>query len=481
MNRKTAYGLTAGGIAGALAIGIVVMSYQIPTPSIKVLSIQNVTNVNNPSISINPETGMAYAAFAREDAGFTNIYLMSSGDGGRTFSDPVMVNDTPGDASSMWNTIPVKFGPDGAIYVAWMIMKEHPDFPWGITELRVASSTDGGRTFSSAINPVPGEPSEKAFFDLAVADNGTLYLSYLDSATNQDGKEEFKVIGYPSSYKMVKSVDGGRTFGQPVVLDGQNCVCCQTTSVMGPDGEVYFAWRDLQYENNVKTTNTADNPYNYGNANGTLLEGTEPTTFETIRDIVVMHTTDSADGKTFSTESKVSDDKWYMNACPDSGPGMAFDSNGRLHVAWFTGSATASDGLGYYYAYSDDEGQTFSSAVPLLTDKEFIPPTMASIAVDSSDNVWIAFADQRSLDVARYGSIEEGHLGKVHLVVIDKNQNVLFNDSIASGAVHEFVDVSAANDVALVAWKDKGDARFARVSLSGSIFSHHLGLDRICT
>jgi hypothetical protein len=277
---------------------------------------------------------------------------------------------------------------------------------------------------------------------------------------------EFKVIGYPSSYKLVKSTDSGRTFGQVVTLDSQNCVCCQTTTVMGPDGEVYFAWRDLQYESDVKTTNTTDNPYNYGNANGTLLEGTDSTTFETIRDIVVMHTTDNAGGNVFSTPSKVNDDKWYMNGCPDAGPGMDFDSKGRLHMAWFTGSETASEGLGYYYAYSDDKGMTFSKAVPLLTDKEFIPPTMVSLSVDASDRVWIAFADQRNPEIVRYSAIDEGHPGKVHLVVIDQNQKVLFNDSIASGAIHEFVDVSAAGDNAYVAWKDRDEARFATLSLS---------------
>jgi hypothetical protein len=33
-----------------------------------------------------------------------------------------------------------------------------------------------------------------------------------------------------------------------------------------------------------------------------------------------------------------------MNGCPDAGLGMAFDSKGRLHIAWFTGSDKASQG-----------------------------------------------------------------------------------------------------------------------------------------
>jgi hypothetical protein len=467
LKRGLVYGI-AGGVAVAIALTVIVsMNYLSPvqyTP--KMLSVQSVSNTSNPSISVDPNTGIVYAAFAKTEGEVTDIFLMSSSDGGRTFSEPVRVNDVPGNASYMWNTIPVRFGPDGEVYVVWMTMKDHPDFPWGITELRVASSSDGGRTFSPAVNPAPGAPSEKAFFDLAVSDRGALYISYLDGQTNLIGKEGFEVISRPSSYKMVKSTDGGKTFGAPVTLDNQNCVCCQTASVMGPDGEVYFAWRDLQYESDVRTTNAADNPYNYGNANGTLIEGEDTMAYETIRDIVVMHTTDGASGGAFSSESKVSNDNWYTNTCPDAGPGMAFDSNGRLHIAWFTGSETAPDGFGYYYAYSDDKGQTFSKAVPLLTDNEFIPPAMISVSADSSDNIWIAFADQRSPDVVRYSWIEEGHPGNVHLVVIDKNQKMLFNDSIASGAIHKFIDISTAGDTAYVAWKDLGEAKFAAVLLS---------------
>lgn len=80
--------------------------------------------------------------------------------------------------------------------------------------------------------------------------------------------------------------------------------------------------------------------------------------------------------------------------------------------------------------------------------------------MDSSDNIWIAFADQRSPYVVRYSPIEEGHLGKVHLAIIDKNQKTLFNGPVAGGAIHEFVDISATNNIAHMAWKDGRHAKF---------------------
>jgi hypothetical protein len=57
MNRKIAYCVAAGATATAI-LAVVAMSYYASVPSLKVLLMQNVTNVSNPSISINPETGM---------------------------------------------------------------------------------------------------------------------------------------------------------------------------------------------------------------------------------------------------------------------------------------------------------------------------------------------------------------------------------------------------------------------------------------
>lgn len=87
-----------------------------------------------------------------------------------------------------------------------------------------------------------------------------------------------------------------------------------------------------------------------------------------------------------------------MNGCPDSGPGMAFDSKGRLHVAWFTGSETASQGQGFYYTNSDDKGQTFSCPVPIhLLSDQWIPPTTQYLVTDSADNSWVVFVNSEGL------------------------------------------------------------------------------------
>jgi hypothetical protein len=65
----------------------------------------------------------------------------------------------------------------------------------------------------------------------------------------------------------------------------------------------------------------------------------------------------------------------------------------------------------------------------------------------------------------RYSEIEEGHPGSLHLAVIDKKQTILYNDSIARGAIHEFVDISSYGNSSFIAWKDGVDSKFAAIRL----------------
>ncbi|MGH9001069.1 MAG: hypothetical protein ACRDY7_16945 [Acidimicrobiia bacterium] len=63
------------------------------------------------------------------------------------------------------------------------------------------------------------------------------------------------------------------------------------------------------------------------------------------------------DGDTWSKPAKVHDDGFKISGCPDVHAGLAVDSTGLLHAAWYTGTESHP---GVYYATSDDGGKTFS-------------------------------------------------------------------------------------------------------------------------
>jgi hypothetical protein len=184
-----------------------------------------------------------------------------------------------------------------------------------------------------------------------------------------------------------------------------------------------------------------------------------------IRDITVYHSTDGGQGTTFTEPSRVGNDEWYMNGCPDAGPGMAFDSQGRLHVAWFTGSESAAEGPGFYYTYSDDKGKTFSTPVPLhLLSEKWIPPTTQYLVVDKNDNVWVTFVNSEGLKKSPTYDEDYSYIGEgaIHLAVLDRDGNVLRNGDLVRGDITKhYPFTTAAGDVITMSWIEGGDVKVA--------------------
>jgi hypothetical protein len=220
------------------------------------------------------------------------------------------------------------------VYVTWIADRDVPGRPFPATDLRLARSADGGRSFSPAVtvNDDGGFRSGHSFHDVAVSPDGSVYVSWLDSRA-QDAYERESghtpVAGHAShgdgpgvEVRVARSTDGGRAFGEAAVVAQGVCECCRTRLAFGRDGVVYVAWRH-QFGANV-------------------------------RDPAVARSDDG--GATFGEPVRVAADGWLIPGCPHSGPAIAVDGAGRVHVAWHTG---APGRAGLYHAMSDDRGASF--------------------------------------------------------------------------------------------------------------------------
>ncbi|MCK5354680.1 MAG: exo-alpha-sialidase, partial [Methyloprofundus sp.] len=85
--------------------------------------------------------------------------------------------------------------------------------------------------------------------------------------------------------------------------------------------------------------------------------------------------------KTSATEwgdiKRISDDHWVIDACPEHGPALAIDQQGRSHLTWFS---LGDKRQGIFYAQTDNKGDTVSSPMP-LGNNEFLashPDVLAS-------------------------------------------------------------------------------------------------------
>jgi hypothetical protein len=254
-----------------------------------------------------------------------SVHVASSTDGGKTFSAPATVaNIGDGVIDSHGDARP-KIVPldDGTLLVSYTT---RPDKQM-IGTIFTARSTDGGKTFS-APQPMLTEGGQR-FETFVVAPKGRIYAGWLDKSNLMKAKAEGRAFE-GSGVAFAWSDDKGATFqGKKIAMD-HACECCRMSSAIDRDGLPVFVWRQV-FDGNIRDHYAAKL---------------------------------SADGAAL-TGGRVSDDNWEITSCPHHGPGLATDAAGGWHIVWFT-KGKARQGL--FYAYSRDGGKSFSTPEKLGDD-----------------------------------------------------------------------------------------------------------------
>lgn len=204
--------------------------------------------------------------------------------------------------------------PDGRIAAHWL---EYSGIGTYEYDVRIAQSTDGGRTWSEGIVPHrDGTKSEHGFATLYDAGRGLLGALWLDGR---------KFAGESPTREMTLAhttlaADG--TLGQEQIVDPRICDCCQTSGAITSQGPV-VVYRDRSPEE--------------------------------IRDISIVRLLHGE----WSVPRPVHEDGWHVDHCPVNGPAIAADGDAVV-VAWFT---AARDTARVNVAFSSDAGATFGPPV----------------------------------------------------------------------------------------------------------------------
>jgi SAM-dependent methyltransferase len=239
--------------------------------------------------------------------GATDIFVATSRDGGRTFTAPVQVNRVAGDGR-VGGEIPPRVAlhqrPGAAepdVVVAWNAKDRG-------TEIKIARSSDGGRTFAAAHSlQTAGAAGDRGWHALALDDAGQAHVLWLDHRGLAAGQGEHQHKGEHDGVAMAQ-LSGLRyaTFAGQASADRELtpgvCYCCKSALVALPGGRIVSAWRHV-YPGNL-------------------------------RDIAFTESRDG--GRTFAPIARVNEDGWAINGCPDDGPALAAGGGGRVHIAWPT-------------------------------------------------------------------------------------------------------------------------------------------------
>lgn len=288
------------------------------------------------------------------------VYLARSIDNGATFGEPVLVSGEDPYVSIGATAAVTGFGPDGAIYVAYLSATPHELSEWG-REIVMVTRSDDGTSFAPPLEVPRDEGIFNAggYHDLIVDAEGRVFVAWLDF------RDTFNLNtgNYSTSgMRVTWSDDGARTFAPSVEVSKPACPCCPPRLQLGPDGRLLLAWRNQEDQT----------------------DGSDP-----VRDPVVAWSDDR--GETWSAPEVIHRDGWHMPQCPHSGPGYGVEASGRQHVAWFTGAEGRN---GVFYAVADAIGQAFSDPIPLFED-EWVPVTHVRLALDEAGNAYVAFVDAR--------------------------------------------------------------------------------------
>jgi hypothetical protein len=261
--------------------------------------------------------GRLWVAFLEGDF----VYVTASLDRGATFERAVRVNAQPEKVDANGENRPkVATTRDGTVVVTWTKkLAERMT-----AEIRLARSTDGGRTFSSPVTlNDDGLVTGHRFDALAIGPAGEVVVAWIDKRDREAALKRGETYKGAALYYAVSN-DGGRSFGANRKVKDGICECCRLAIAFDPKGVPVVLWRDIM-SGGIRDHSLA------------RLASTGP----------------SVTRATF--------DDWTIDACPHHGPSLAIAADGTYHLAWFTGDGRKGGGI--FYARSSDAGASFSAPV----------------------------------------------------------------------------------------------------------------------
>lgn len=177
----------------------------------------------------------------RAEARDGQVWVSHSDDRGRSFSTPVAVNAVPEKVAADGENRPkIVVGPARQVYVSWT---QSLDKPY-TGHVRFARSLDGGRSFSEPIIVNDNRDLISHRFESLLLDgSGRIHLVWLDkrdAAAQAGGKKYAGAALYHAA-----SDDSGRSFGVNRRLAANSCECCRVATARDADGVPLVFWRHI--------------------------------------------------------------------------------------------------------------------------------------------------------------------------------------------------------------------------------------------
>jgi hypothetical protein len=209
------------------------------------------------------------------------------------------------------------------------------------------------------------------------------------------------------------------------LVDELTCDCCNPSPILSGDGLV-VAYRNLEREG-----------------------------ADVVRDVYAVRSDDG--GESFADPVLIADDKWFLDACPFSGPSVATVGD-SLIVAWMDARQSVhpdQQSTTIWVDRSEDGGRTFGTDLPIATDGFHRWP---AIAVDDSGTLHLVWETQGPDGGIFYSHSGDGGVSFAEPAALVANTDDSGNRNTPSLVVHR-------DDLA-ISWVDRQGGHIAMFELN---------------
>jgi predicted transcriptional regulator len=325
-----------------------------------------------------------------------NLYIATSTDGGRTFSEKRMINDAIGKVYRHANPKITAWG-NGNVHVAWL--DERDDLVFG--KIYHDGSTDAGMTFGE--DQLVETDHEKTIETLNFDNdkNNDLYLSWMDQR-NDAGDIFFKKID--SKGEIIKD-------DTLVNVNSEGSQQYSPSMAVSSTGEAFITWVDNEDSDVCFSKSSADD-YSFSDEKTIISGGRTDVDITSIitddENIYVFCSAELIDGegnKVLFASSSDKGESWTepinlatnFKKVDEESITTIVDSNGNVYVAWWEGSEGKYDLI---LKKSSNGGKSWSNQLDIGIGSSYSVNVILN--VDSNNDLVITWADGREGDVDIY-------------------------------------------------------------------------------
>jgi hypothetical protein len=296
---------------------------------------------------------------------------------------------------------------DGSLVAHWLEMNGPSD---DASQVRLAWSKDGGRTWTKPANPHhDGTQTEHGFVSLFQSPNAGLGLVWIDGRLTNPQTEEGNMSLRATAYDA-----GGKQLGEAIV-NPRVCECCSTASAPTSEG-VIVAYRGRDANN--------------------------------VRDIWVSRLV----GGHWAPPVDVHRDGWQLDACPINGPAISALNN-DVAVAWFNAKGNQGHAL---VAFSHDAGKSFTPPIKVDDAASLGRLGVAMLEDGTAAVTWIESAKPRS---------------QFRVRIVNPSGKLSSAAIVANAPGERYPRIAHVGNELVLAWSDgegkSSQLRTARVAIGG--------------